>query len=76
MFDKISINTHICHGEACIKGTRIPVHQIVHMLANGDTIEELLKDFPSITKQDILACLEYSAHLAEEQVTPFESITQ
>jgi uncharacterized protein (DUF433 family) len=46
------------------------------MLANGDTIEELLKDFPSITKQDILACLEYSAHLAEEQVTPFESITQ
>jgi len=37
----ISINPKICHGQACIKGTRIPVHQIIHMLANGDTIEEL-----------------------------------
>lgn len=76
MFDKISINPDICHGEACIKGTRIPVHQIVGMLAHGDTIEELLEDFPSITKEDILACLEYSAYLAEEQVTPFESLSQ
>ena len=74
MFERISIDPLICHGEACIKGTRIPVHQIVHMLANGDTIEELLEDFPSITKEDILACLEYSAYLAEEQVTPFESL--
>ena len=75
MFEKISINSDICHGEACIKGTRIPVHRIVHMLANGDTIEELLEDFPSLSKEDILACLEYSAYLAEEQVTPFESLS-
>ena len=75
MFEKISINSDICHGEACIKGTRIPVHRIVHMLANGDTIEELLEDFPSLSKEEILACLEYSAYLAEEQVTPFESLS-
>ena len=40
MFERISIDPKVCHGEACIKGTRIPAHQIVRMLANGDTIEE------------------------------------
>jgi len=50
MYERISINSKICHGQACIKGTRIPVHQIVRMLANGDTIEELIKEYPSIHK--------------------------
>jgi uncharacterized protein (DUF433 family) len=40
------------------------------MLANGDTIEELLEEYPSLTREDILACLDYAASLAEEQVTP------
>ncbi|NQT69701.1 MAG: DUF433 domain-containing protein [Desulfobacteraceae bacterium] len=35
MNERISIDPNICHGQACIKGTRIPVHQIVRMLANG-----------------------------------------
>lgn len=74
MFDRISIDPNICHGEACIKGTRIPVHQIVHMLANGDTFDELLEEFPSITREDIFACLDYAASLTEEQVTPIENI--
>jgi len=43
MYDRISIDPRVCHGQACIKGTRIPVHQIVRMLANRDTIEELLE---------------------------------
>ncbi|HIJ64694.1 MAG TPA: DUF433 domain-containing protein [Candidatus Hydrogenedentes bacterium] len=72
MFERVSIDPKICHGQACIKGTRIPVHQIVHMLANGDTMDDLLKDYPSITREDILACLDYAATLAEEQVTPVE----
>jgi uncharacterized protein (DUF433 family) len=42
MFERISIDPEIVHGQARIKGTRIPVHQIVRMLANGDTVEELL----------------------------------
>ena len=74
MSKRIIINPKICHGRACIKGTRIPVHQIVHMLANGDTIEDLLEEYPSISKEDILACLDYAASLAEEQVTPIESL--
>ena len=70
----ISIDSKICHGQACIKGTRIPVHQILHMLANGDAIEELLEEYPSITRDDILACMEYAASLTEEQVTADEVI--
>jgi len=76
MYEHISINPKICHGQACIKGTRIPVHQIVRMLANGDTIDELLKEYPSLKREDILACLDYAATLAEEQVTPLEAISK
>ena len=70
MYERISIDAKICHGQACIKGTRIPVHQIVRMLANGDTIDDLLKEYPSLRREDILACLNYAAVLAEEQIVP------
>ena len=70
MNDRITVDPSICHGQACVKGTRIPVHQIVHMLANGDSVEELLREYPSLTREDILACLDYAASLAEEEVTP------
>ena len=75
MFPRISIDPEVYHGQACIKGTRIPVHLIVHMLANGDTIDDLLEAYPSIDKEDILACLDYAATLAEEQVTPIELLS-
>ena len=73
MHEKISINPKVCHGQACVKGTRIPVHQILRMLANGDTIEDLIEDYPSLKTEDILACLNYAASLAEEQVSPIEN---
>lgn len=74
MHERISIDPNICHGQACIRGTRIPVHQIVRMLANGDTIEDLLEEYPSLTREDIQAALEYVASLAEEEVTPLEVV--
>lgn len=74
MDGRISIDPKICHGQACIKGTRIPVHQIIRMLANGDKIEELLEGYPSLKVEDIYACLDYAASLAEEQITPLEMI--
>ena len=72
MYKRISVDPKICHGQACIKGTRIPVHQIIRMLANGDKIQELLEDYPSIKAKDIYACLDYAASLAEEQITPID----
>ncbi len=61
MHPRISIDPTVCHGQACIKGTRIPVHQIVHMLANGDTIDDLLGAYPTIERADILACLDFES---------------
>jgi uncharacterized protein (DUF433 family) len=73
-FGRISIDPNVCHGQACVKGTRIPVHQIVRMLANGDTVEDLLAEYPSLTREDVMACLDYAADLAEEQVTPIPAV--
>ena len=70
MYERISIDPKICHGQACVKGTRIPVHQVVHMLAAGDSIDAVLNEYPSLKRTDVLACLDYAASLAEEQVTP------
>ncbi len=64
MYGRISIDPKTCHGQACIKGTRIPVHQIIRMLANGDKIEDLV--------EDIYVCLNYAASLAEEQISPID----
>ena len=75
MGHRIAIDPKVCHGQACIQGARIPVHQILRMLANGDTIEDLLQEYPSVTREDILACLDYAASLAEEQVTPLEVLS-
>ncbi len=74
MLERISVDSKICHGQACVKGTRIPVHQILHMLANGDTVEELLQDYPSLKREDIFACIEYAAELTEEQIIPDEVV--
>lgn len=74
MNERISVDPKVCHGQACIKGTRIPVHQIIRMLANGDKSEDLLEDYPSLKIEDIYACLDYAASLAEEQITPIEMI--
>ncbi len=71
MLERISIDPNVCHGQACVKGTRVPVHQVVAMLANGDTIEALLGEYPSLEREDVLECLRYAAALTEEQVTPF-----
>jgi uncharacterized protein (DUF433 family) len=74
MNDRISIHPRICHGQACVTGTRIPVHQVVRMFAHGDSIEKLLAAYPSLTRDDVLACLDYAAALTEEQVTPLDEL--
>lgn len=74
MHERIAINPKVCHGQACVKGTRIPVQQIFRMLANGDSVESLLHTYPSLQREDILACFDYAATLAEEEVTPLETV--
>lgn len=60
MFERISSSPDVCHGEACVEGTRLPVQQIVQMLANGDTVENLICEYPFLSREDIAACIEYA----------------
>ncbi|MCX6579372.1 MAG: DUF433 domain-containing protein [Candidatus Aminicenantes bacterium] len=66
-FERISIKPNVCHGQACIKGTRIPVHQVIGMLANGDSPEDLLESYPTLDRKDISACLEYAAYNGDDE---------
>lgn len=50
-------------GKPCIRNTRITVYDVLSYLAAGMTIEEILTDFPQLTRQDILACLAYAADI-------------
>jgi uncharacterized protein (DUF433 family) len=62
----------MCDGQAYFKGTRVSVYQIPRIFTYGHTIEDLLQEYPSLTRENILACLDYAASFAEEQVTPLE----
>ena len=55
--------------------TRIPVHQVVRMAANGDTVEEPLADYAPLSREDMMARLDYAAELAEERVTPVQVLS-
>jgi uncharacterized protein (DUF433 family) len=64
--DRISINPLVCHGKACIRGTRVMVSVILDNLAAGVPHEELLQSYPSLHEFDIPAALAYAAELARE----------
>ena len=63
----ITVDPKICHGKPTFKGTRIMVWQILDMLREGNTIEEIIKAFPSLTPDHIKAALYYSARVLEER---------
>jgi uncharacterized protein (DUF433 family) len=63
--DHIRIDPNIRFGKPCIKGTRIAVRDILSWLASEMSMEEILSDFPELTKADLLAALAYAAHRDE-----------
>ena len=67
-FDRITFDTRIMGGRACIRGMRIPVSVIVKQLAHGATREEILADYPDLEPADIQQAMEYAAWLSQEEV--------
>jgi uncharacterized protein (DUF433 family) len=59
--DIITIQPGKRGGKPCIRGMRITVYDILEYLASGMSEQEILKDFPYLTKEDILACLSFAA---------------
>ena len=68
--NQITVNPDVCHGRACIAGTRVMVSVIVENIAAGVSRAEILKSYPSIRSEDVDAALQYAAELARERIVP------
>jgi uncharacterized protein (DUF433 family) len=66
--ERITVDPLVCHGKACIKGTRIMVSVILDNLAEGVGDMEILKSYPSLTIGDIRAAIAYAAELSRERL--------
>jgi len=60
LLSRITVDPEICHGKPCIRGLRYPVETILEYLAGSDSVEGLLKEFPDLEREDILACHEFA----------------
>lgn len=59
--ERISVNPAVRSGKPCIKGTRMTVYDVLEYLAGGMSEDEILADFPDLTRDDIRACLAFAA---------------
>ena len=66
--DRISVDPNICHGKACIKGTRIMVSVILDNLAADVPHDRILRSYPSLQPEDIRAALMYASEMARERI--------
>lgn len=69
MNHRIHIDPKVCHGKPVIRGTRVLVGNILGALSGGDSAEDVLADYPNLTREDVLAALEFGA-----QATRFEEM--
>lgn len=68
--ERITVDPAVCHGQACIKGTRIMVSVVLDNLAGGLELAELLESYPSLTAGDVQAAIAYAADLARQRTVP------
>ena len=69
MEERIVVDPEICNGRLVIKGTRTTVQTILEFLGAGDSVEDVLSEYPSLTHEDILASLRYSSRLMANHFT-------
>lgn len=70
----ITIDPDVCNGKPTIRRKRITVQTVLDFLGNGDSIEEILENYPSLTREDIYACLKFATNLMENNYV-VESVT-
>jgi uncharacterized protein (DUF433 family) len=67
LLQRISINPKICFGKPCIRGHRIWVSLILDLLAAGTSVDEILDQYPQLTRDDVLACIAYGSEMSRER---------
>ena len=73
--ERITFDTQVMGGKACIRGMRITVATILNLVANGMSMAEIIEEYPYLEVEDIQQSLRYAAFLAEESVYVYESFT-
>lgn len=68
MIGFIEIEPDVCSGRPIIKGTRISVSTVLSYLSAGDTVDDIIKAHPELSRESILACLEYARRLGDIHV--------
>ena len=63
MTERITIDSDICNGKPVIRGTRIAVQTVPEFLAAGDSMEDILEEYPSLKREDVQACIDYASRL-------------
>lgn len=66
--NRITIEAGKCGGRPCIRGQRIRVSDVLELLSAGASFDEILADYPSLEREDILAALDYAAHQTDHAV--------
>lgn len=70
----ITVDPAVCHGRACIKGTRITVSVVLDNLAAGLTPDEIVHSYPSLDHETIRAAIAYAAELGRERVVAMPTV--
>ena len=73
--ERIQLDPTVCHGKPVIRGTRVLVSTILGALGAGDSVETVLEDYPTISREDINAALTFAGALADFEETAYESIS-
>lgn len=63
MSNRISIDPDVCNGRPVVRGTRIAVQTVLEFLAAGDSVEDVLEEYPSLARADVQACLDYASRV-------------
>jgi uncharacterized protein (DUF433 family) len=67
--DRITVDPSVCHGKACVRGTRVMVSVVLDNLAAGESVDEIMHGY-HLEGKDVEACIQYAAELAPETVIP------
>lgn len=73
LLDRITINPEVAHGNPTIRNKRYTVEGLLEYLAAGDTIEDLLKEFPDLEKEDFQACLQYAVLNLKQKIAEIKA---
>ncbi len=74
LLEHISVDPQICFGKPCIKGTRIWVSLILDFLSAGNSIEDILKYYPQLKHEEVLACIAYGAAMSAENYVAIKMV--